>query len=94
MSASQHPQTSDALRSIAAAFPIMAPAGPFGVPPFRLITTPAPEPEQARQCEGCTRHLPDGAQQYLCDVCDAPCCTACSDTTEAHPVVCDNCLDD
>lgn len=92
MSASQ-PHTSDALRNLAAGFPIMAPAAPFGVPPLRLITLAEVE-EPARKCLGCTRKLPGGAQQYLCDVCNSLCCTACAETRPGLPVVCDNCLDD
>lgn len=43
-------------------------------------------------CPGCHRELSDGEQIYVCEICGDECCTACSQSTEDHPVVCDQCL--
>lgn len=45
------------------------------------------------KCPACTRKLTEGEQVYSCRVCKKDCCTACSDTTAKHDVVCDGCLE-
>ncbi len=47
----------------------------------------------SENCSGCGRPLEDGENDYICEVCGHHCCTACSDTTMEHDVVCDECLD-
>ena len=48
---------------------------------------------KAQQCPACQRELEDGEQVYACELCEQDCCTACSDTTAKHAVVCEECLD-
>ena len=47
---------------------------------------------KCRVCPKCTQILQVGEYVYECEVCNRDCCTACSDTTEKHDVVCDHCL--
>lgn len=45
-----------------------------------------------KTCPKCSRDLEIGEEVYLCDVCEGDCCTACSDTTDEHEVVCRSCF--
>lgn len=42
-------------------------------------------------CPSCRRVLAAGEYVYGCEVCGKECCTACTDTTDQHAVVCDDC---
>lgn len=52
------------------------------------MTTPKNE------CPNCGRKLGEGEQTYSCEVCGRQCCTACTDTTGKHEVICDLCIDE
>lgn len=45
------------------------------------------------ECPGCMRELSEGEQVYCCEVCKEDCCTACSETTDKHEVICWGCHD-
>lgn len=44
-----------------------------------------------RPCDSCGATIGHGAQEYDCDACVSPCCTACSVNGEGNLVVCDKC---
>lgn len=46
-----------------------------------------------RSCPTCHRTFGSAEGSYLCELCGGECCTACSDTTARHAVVCDVCLE-
>lgn len=43
------------------------------------------------QCSNCSRETVPGAHIYTCEVCSKDCCTACTETTNKHQVICDEC---
>lgn len=54
----------------------------------RLVGSIEPVPP-VRSCPECHRTFGTGEYEYTCEVCGGECCTACSDTTTRHAVVCD-----
>lgn len=50
--------------------------------------------ESKNKCESCEYPMCEGMVQYLCEVCDKPCCSECSDTCGEKNPVCNDCVDD
>lgn len=46
-----------------------------------------------RKCPSCSRYLIRGEEIYACEICEADCCTACSDSVAQYFAVCDACLE-
>jgi len=55
-----------------------------------------PWPEQETRpipCPNCGTSVVEGAQVYNCEVCEKECCTACTETTAEHQIICEECED-
>lgn len=59
-----------------------------GVPPGDA------EDDLPPNCPNCGREITEGCQIYSCEKCGKDCCTPCSRTTAAFPVICEECFEE
>ncbi len=45
------------------------------------------------ECPNCGHEFCEGERDLLCEVCEGPCCSLCSEEAVGCEIACDNCLD-